>query len=306
MKFQLNSQTLGLTYPQLNGCYLQLFDWLREEFTNYGIKHIVVAQEHHKDGNPHAHVAIKLARSFRTRDARFGDWNGNHPNVVKPRNYKHWVDYCKKDGTFKEEGCSESRGRPTTTSEETVMGKAAVLSKLDFLIWAGVNRVTYAEKIWDLAHTTDLITINDSCAIKGIMAPQLQAFKFDMDWLGPKALILVGDSGCGKTTWSKLNAPKPCLFVTHIDDLKLFKATTHKSILFDDVSFKHYPIQSQIHLVDFFDTRSIHIRYGIVTIPSGTTKIFTCNEDPVNLSDPAIARRCKVVRINTKGLDMCG
>jgi hypothetical protein len=146
-------------------------------------------------------------------------------------------------------------------------------------------------------------TIDTTTAIKGIMLPCLETFQFNLDWIGPRAMILIGDSGCGKTTWAKTHIPKPCLFVTHIDELKLFRPGFHVSILFDDVSFKHYPVQSQIHLVDFYDVRSIHVRYGIATIPANTIKVFTCNEDPVNLSDPAIKRRCRVVRIINTNLN---
>jgi len=125
-------------------------------------------------------------------------------------------------------------------------------------------------------------------------------FAFNLDWIGERALILIGEAGCGKTTWAKANIPKPCLFVTHIDELKLYRPKYHVSILFDDVSFKHYPIQAQIHLVDFHDSRSIHIRYGTAHIPAKTIKVFTSNEDPVDLSNAAIKRRCKVVRINSE------
>lgn len=302
--FTLNSQTIGFTFPQSKLTEDQLNAWIDTIFSDYSIKYTCIATETHKDGGRHFHVAIKLGKPFYTRDARFGDLFGEHPNVLRPRNFRNWVEYCKKDGSYKEKGSIEPRRTGTNVSEETVVDKATILSKLDFLIWAGVNRVTYAEKIWDLAHKTDHVTIDEKSLIKGVMVPQLEAFNFSLDWLGPKALILIGDSGCGKTTWAKTHGPKPCLFVTHIDDLKLFRAGYHQSILFDDVSFTHYPIQAQIHLVDFFDVRSIHIRYGIVTIPSNTIKIFTCNENPVTLSHPAIARRCKVVRVNTKGLDM--
>jgi len=119
-----------------------------------------------------------------------------------------------------------------------------------------------------------------------------------MTWHKEKALILIGDSGIGKTTAAKQIIPKPTLFVSHIDDLKHFKSEIHKSILFDDVCFNHYPVQSQIHLVDFDNPRSIHVRYGVAKIPAGIAKIFTCNEDPLNLLHPAISRRVQVIRVS--------
>lgn len=175
--------------------------------------------------------------------------------------------------------------------------QASALDKCKFLIWASINKVTYAEKIWDLSNRVDGCTIRDGDVVNGVMKPVLENLQFSLEWLGPKALVLIGDSGVGKTTWAKTNIPKPCLFVTHIDELKLFRKGFHVSILFDDVSFKHYPIPAQIHLVDYFDHRSIHVRYGTASIPAGVVKFFTCNELPIDASHPAVARRIKVVRI---------
>lgn len=109
--------------------------------------------------------------------------------------------------------------------------------------------------------------------------------------------VIVGQSGCGKTSWAKYNAPKPCLFVTHIDDLKHFKSSTHKSIIFDDMDFKHLPRTAQIHIVDVNDGRSIHVRYGTAYIPAGIRKIFLANEYPF-IEDPAISRRVTLLSIN--------
>lgn len=106
---------------------------------------------------------------------------------------------------------------------------------------------------------------------------------------GMKSIIVKGTSGCGKTSWAKHVAPKPALFVTHMDDLRKL-TPEHKSIIFDDMDFKHFPRSAQIHITDRFDTRSIHIRYGTATIPAGIIKIFTCNEYPF-IEDDAIKRR---------------
>lgn len=295
--FRFNSQTIGLTYSQSKLSVDVLINHFKTIFSDYCIKYIVVSHEKHSDGADHFHGAIKLGRPICTRDSRFWDILNEHPNVLRPRNFKQWVEYVKKDGTYQEEGSLDADSRRTTISSEEIIRNATKLSKVEFLVWASVNKITYAKDIWDLTHQSAGITIKDGDVFNGIMSQSLMTLKFSTDWLGPKALILIGDSGVGKTTWAKTNIPKPCLFVTHIDELRQFKMNYHQSILFDDVSFKHYPIQSQIHLVDFFDSRSIHVRYGIATIPANIYKFFTCNEDPIDLSHPAIKRRCKVVRI---------
>jgi len=110
-----------------------------------------------------------------------------------------------------------------------------------------------------------------------------------------KSTIIIGPSGIGKTTYAKMKAKKPSLFVTHIDDLKFMNASI-KSIIFDDMTFKHLPLQSQIHLVDRDENRSIHVRYGTVQIPQGMEKWFTCNEQPFDEHD-AIKRRVQEINL---------
>lgn len=110
-----------------------------------------------------------------------------------------------------------------------------------------------------------------------------------------KSIVVIGASGVGKTTWATKHIPKPALLVTHMDDLKRFDKSRHKAILFDDVDFKHLPITSQIHIVDSNLPRSIHVRYGTVTIPKDTQKIFTCNEFPFQEHD-AIKRRIYLIK----------
>jgi len=177
------------------------------------------------------------------------------------------------------------------------MGAARTMAQLEFLIWAGINRVTYGRDIWRLANRDESTTIKPGDPIGGRVQPVLANINASSYWLEDKCLIIIGKSGIGKTTWAKQIIPKPALFVSHIDDLKKFDCSIHKSILFDDVCFNHYPVQSQIHLVDSDNPRSIHVRYGTAHIPQGIRKVFTCNENPLDLEHPAIQRRCQVIRV---------
>lgn len=304
MSFSINSSSLGFTYSQCNVEPVKLLNWLREEFSHYAVIHAVVSREQHQDGNYHLHAAIKLGRQFRSRDARFGDFNGFHPNCVRPRSYPKWVEYVKKHGSYEEYGSLEIKGSNRGASEQEVMANATSKSRVEFLIWAGVNKVQYAKDIWDGLNNNkhSMITITEDQIIGGTIDPKFQKLIMEVNWVQDKCLFLIGDSGIGKTTYAKQIIPKPCLFVTHIDDLKKFQIDFHKAILFDDVCFNHYPVQSQIHLVDFENPRSIHVRYGIAQIPAGVPKIFTCNEDPVNLEHAAIRRRSQVIRCDVKTL----
>jgi len=123
----------------------------------------------------------------------------------------------------------------------------------------------------------------------GDMCPDIAFFRYED--FSAKVLVLEGPTGCGKTTWAMLHAPKPALIVTHLDMLKKeFDPNFHKSVIFDDMSFSHQPREQQLHILEQRYCANIHIRYSYVSLPAGFPKIFTCNIYPF-INDPAIERR---------------
>lgn len=151
------------------------------------------------------------------------------------------------------------------------------------------------DAIWQMCHADLPSTIYEDSPINEKMDQCLKEFNWpDED---SKSLVLIGRPGCGKTNWAKKNSLKPALFVSHLDRLKDFKPDVHKSIIFDDLDFKHLPRTSQIHIVDRENPRDIHIRYRTAFIPQGVQKIFTANEEPF-ITDAAIKRRCRYFKIN--------
>jgi hypothetical protein len=117
-----------------------------------------------------------------------------------------------------------------------------------------------------------------------------------------KCPILWGPPGIGKTQLALAMVGR-ALLVSHIEDLKSFNPANHDGIVFDDMSFTHMPISTQIHLVDLDFDRSIHCRYGNVIIPKGTKRIFTTNEDEGRIFDLSsnygVKRRVEVHHLDT-------
>ena len=111
-----------------------------------------------------------------------------------------------------------------------------------------------------------------------------------------KAVIIKGESGTGKTQFALAHFEKP-LLVSQIEDLKRYEDGVHDGIVFDDVSFWHLPRTGQIHVVDIEQTRSIWCRFNNAVIPAGTKKVFTCNEWPLDINEPAVARRVKLITL---------
>lgn len=112
------------------------------------------------------------------------------------------------------------------------------------------------------------------------------------DWT--KSIVVVGPTGIGKTQYTKTLIPNPYM-LRHIDKLKKFNSLFHGALLFDDMEFTHWPVSSQIHLVDTMDDADINVKHAFVTIPAGTKRIFTCNNERFPFSsDPAVLRRLQV------------
>ena len=88
-------------------------------------------------------------------------------------------------------------------------------------------------------------------------------------------ILLSGPSNTGKTHYASAHFKSP-LVCSHIDDLKKL-TPDHDGVVFDDMSFKHWPVESVIHLLDREFNRSLNVRYGTVFIRAGLPKIFTHN-----------------------------
>jgi len=220
------------------------------------------------------------------------DFQGKHPNKQDPRKWEACKQYCKKDGEFIEteaeaevsmdvDGIDLSQVCQGFDEEEAWMSHC-VNSKIGY---------QYATWFWNRIHGDMSTILGDEH--EGKICDALKNFDYGFT----KTLVLKGASGTGKTTWAKINAPKPALFVTHVDELKSFRTGYHKSIIFDDVDFNHYPRTSQIAIVDYENPRQIHCRHAVARIPAGIAKIFTCNVEPINVLDEAIRRRIRVVNI---------
>lgn len=254
----------------------------------------VTAEELHEDGSTHFHVLLVYTNRKKVTRADYFDFDGWHCNIQACRNLQATVDYVKKDGNFIEEG-----ELPVDQRRNELPLVANYRHKADWVQACFLNKVPgyYCEELWRLKHQVDKRTIVAEEYQPPAAATMWQVLReLTLEW-DDRTVILIGPSGCGKTTWAMAKCPKPALVVTHADDLKGIDATI-KCIIFDDVDFKHYPRTGQIHLVDQFLDRSIHVRYGTARIPAGVKRVFTANIEPVDINDEAIRRRCRVIRIS--------
>lgn len=102
---------------------------------------------------------------------------------------------------------------------------------------------------------------------------------------------LWGPPDTGKTQFALAHFTKP-LYVRHIDHLLAFD--NHDGIVFDEMSFTHWPITSVITLLNKKDQGQINIRYTYIIIPAGTRMIFCSNLEYIFYDpDKPITPECK-------------
>lgn len=278
--FRANARNFSLTYPKCEIPKEELLEHLKTLFPIY----ICCAHEEHEDGSSHLHASIKFNTKKDIRNERFFDYKGHHCNIQTTKNIKAWTTYIQKDEDFVifENVASTLTGRLLSDVPTVDLRNYCLQNRIPFGY--------YQEERNSRSHVS--MNIEEETPVNGTMNMYLQCLIPNFD----KTLVLIGPTGCGKTTWAKTHAPKPALFVTHMDTLKSFNPEIHHSLIFDDMTFQHLPTQAQIHLVDKEDPRSIHTRYVKIDLPANLVKIFTCNENPFQEHE-AINRRIKFINI---------
>lgn len=290
MPFKFDSCYAFLTYPHSSFDHAAYHEFINSVCTTEWLR---CSTEQHADGDPHVHVVCKFSRRFQSRNERVFDYGGRHPNIQRVHSVPRAIAYVAKDGQFTDFGAVPTGG-PKRTAEEA-LGLAADPDEGKYLRACLEARIPYqyAKRIRELEFADHSGTIDNLYqALLEWECAQLQQQTLPENCCA----VVVGPSGCGKSSWAKRVAPKPALWVSHLDTLRSYRPGYHKSIIFDDMCFSHMPLQAQIHLTDWIDQRQIHCRYGTATIPAKTTKIFTCNEFPFS-PHPAVMRRIQLITI---------
>lgn len=270
----------------------------------YPVKTYFIAEERHQNGDRHIHAVFEFKHKVDSCDCSLFDindgWMTYHPNIQKiKKGQAHWervIEYCDKEDPcpFANTSIKPTWGEmlDTASSQEEFLRLVRANYPRDFAL--NYSRlVTMCQNVYPTFSMNTIASYSLNFAIT--MPPEL-TFLVPQEM---RSTVVVGKPGCGKTTWAKIHAPKPCLFVRHLDTLQELR-TQHQSIIFDDLDFHHLPPATQKFLVDQADIAEIHIRYRVARIPSNTTRIFTANEYPFleeGVHGEAIRRRIELITI---------
>lgn len=331
--FRIQARNLFITYPRPKADVISFTkeDLLAFLKSKLHLKSAVIAEEKHENGATHFHALISSFFPFNIVNPRFLDFKGWHPNIQVCRNVEKSIDYLFKDDNCpltlnfeKNSKKSDKLFLAATTSSHKDFIKLCLDSKISG---------AYCDMIWRTSNRVPAITFTAETPVEGeVLHPFLKRLTivnnkllFDQNFSseaerdklkllgsisrdgisyvfgekfdhnnGKSSIHIIGPKDTGKTTWAKKFMPKPILFVKHLDNLQDFIPNYHMSILFDDMSFKHLPRETQLDLVDRFNQSQIHLRYKVANIPSHILKVFTSNV-PIFVDDAALLKRVTTV-----------
>lgn len=271
-------------------------DAIKEKVTKWEITQFSMCHENGSTDTPyeHTHVVLVTKQAMKTENTKFFDIDGIHPHwksIFTVEHLKNTLRYHQKEG----KKCIQDPPYVETT--------------------ANVLRDLCDQKdLFDIAEhlRVGFKSISD---LKALQECQRKRKPAEITWTlddfhhqmhNIETVFIHGKAGTGKTQWAKAHFQSP-LLVGAIDTLKKFDPAIHDGIIFDDMSFTHWPRDSVIQLLDWDEDRDVHCRFADAFIPKNTKKVFISNNDfretfgPYE-NDEAITRRISAIYKITKDL----
>lgn len=302
MPFRIRTNKLFLTYAQCELSKEEVLEWFQK---NFEVKGYIVARESHALEGHHLHVYIETMSRVDIKNPRRCDIKDHHPKIEAVKSATRVQQYCKKDGEFLTnlKFNVEERARELAKTGDVKGAMRLIVEELPQEIkflknWEdGFRRTARLYKKVGANTKKKRYTLDDFEVPKEVETWRTQQ-------KDQRVLVMSGDSGSGKTQLAKALFENP-LVVRHIDKLKQFDEFEHDGIIFDDMSFTHYPREPLISMLDLEEDSDINVKCSMVTIPAGVPRVITTNRDcweerkgldPLfAYGDKAIRRRVKLV-----------
>jgi len=297
-KWRFNKSRVGLSYSRCDMPKEMLFSKIHAK---YPIANYYIVQEEHKEpAEPpkrqtmfHLHAYIEFTKAVDSRNVRFLDveYDGHnfHPNFTRDAN-RTWIkNYLQKfdRAPFASIAAPNYIRLAKEGKVDDALANFADMHPKEFLI--NYDRiVTHCRRLAGGSKPTHVYPLQSEPLV----------------WDQKKCLVLWGATASGKTELAKstiVHMEKTFMLVRHIDQLK--KYSGEDFLIFDDMSFNHWPREACIHLTDLANISAINCRHVHADIPAGVGRIFTTNNTD-GLIFPydqhgAIDRRIEVQMLST-------
>lgn len=254
------------------------------------VERYLIAQEAHQDGEPHIHAYIEFSKKQDFKNCRWADIKDRHPNDKgNPKSDYAVAKYCSKDGNFITNYWTQDPFAEAMAAETVDEGMAILRTKRPR------ESLIHGE-----AMERNLKRMKRQQRKPKFRLDQFSLPPLDME--KKKCYLLWGPSGTGKTQYALAQFKRP-LLVRHVDRIRDL-SPDHDGVVFDDLSFTHWPVESVIHMLDVDEDSDLNMRYVIGTLPEGLPRVFTHNtpnpfylqETPVEQMN-AVERRVERVHV---------
>lgn len=297
--FRFCRKTIGLTYScptDKPDNPIQDHEQLLKLIQDRGPCLYIIGKEYQKDGKVHWHLYVKWESLVESTSPHFMDLAGVHPNVLKDKPGKGWIEYCTKDKDY-----------ITNFYEANPFTEALSMPNSDDAIeylWVKQPRLMITQAHHIIQNIRNRFTPVAKYPL--FMGPYPLSFMYPVNGWNPSthALLVFGEPGIGKTNFARYLLA--CIGYPEIDYIKgtlqrLKTCRFNKAILFDEIYMNDVDPNMSREITDIPNGGSIKLRYNDVIIPPGIPRVFCSNyERPFRNPQSAVYDH-RVKSVNLKG-----
>jgi hypothetical protein len=297
--FRISAKRILLTYSQVEPGF-ELNNVLEQLQHKLGRFSYIISKENHNDGGTHFHVLLIHRKKFNIRQTYLLDLDVNgkvtHGNYKPVNNLDYAVHYTCKDKQYITNLENIQDGELLTAKEfiyQQVQLKGVDKALLEYSQTHKNNALAGLSVSAIKKHFNDIKKIETATQIDSVDTPfTLDDFKLTpalKKWIqNPKpTLILVGNSGVGKTQFLKTFAKEKCsktLLVNHKEDFRRLD-NTYDSILVDDANIDQLEETQFLSLIDNQVSKTLRVLYDTVFKKKGIVQMIAMNKKEFNKID---------------------
>ena len=311
-KFRISAKKLVLTYSQVNPeiTHTQLLHQLQNKPNLCGFKY-VICKEHHIDGGTHFHAVLIHYEKFaiynpNTLDIEYQQ-KTFHGNYTPVRSLTHAIAYVCKNNDYITNIENLHEGKLLTAKEfiiKEVQEKGVEKALIDHYqrspekAIAGVSVSALKKQFHDIEKLKLTLKLDEIKTPFGLDHFKVQTQLKQWMQNPNKTLVLVGDSGLGKTQFCKAFVKQKkfkTLVINHKEDFKRLNST-YDAIIIDDANLHEFEETQLLSLIDNQVDKTIRVLYDTVVKKANICTMIAMNVREFNkvslyLSQPRFARR---------------